>query len=76
MKELIELIAGKLVAQPEAVQISVADGEEGQVIELRVPQEDMGRVIGKNGKTAKAIRTVLSAAASKTDARVSLQIVE
>ena len=76
MKDLIELIAKKLVAQPDAVQVSVTDGEEGQVIELRVPQEDMGRVIGKSGKTAKAIRTVLSAAASKTDARVALQIVE
>ena len=76
MKDLIELIAQKLVTHPEDVQATVTVSEEGQVIELRVHPEDMGRVIGKSGKTAKAIRTVLSAASSKSDVRVSLQIVE
>lgn len=76
MKELVELIAKKLVLHPEDVQIRVIDGEEGQTIELRVNPEDMGRVIGKAGRTAKAIRALLSSAASKADAKVSLQIVE
>ena len=76
MKDLIELIARKLVTHPEDVQTTLTETEEGQVIALRVNPEDMGRVIGKSGKTAKAIRTVLSAASSKADTRVSLQIVE
>ena len=76
MKDLIELIAQKLVTHPEDVQATIIGSEDGQVIELRVNPEDMGRVIGKSGKTAKAIRTVLSAASSKSDVRVSLQIVE
>ncbi|HOE67087.1 MAG TPA: KH domain-containing protein [Candidatus Hydrogenedentes bacterium] len=76
MKDLVELIAKKLVEHPEDVQIRVIDGEEGQCLELRVNPEDMGRVIGRNGRTAKALRTVVGSAAIKTDARVSLQIVE
>lgn len=76
MKELIELIAKKLVQHPEDVQVRVIESEEGQVLELRVHEEDMGRVIGKSGKTAKAIRSMLSAAASKADVRATLQILE
>lgn len=76
MKDLIELIAKKLVEHPDDVQVSVVEGEEGQVIELRVHPDDMGRVIGKAGRTAKAIRTLLHSAASKADMRVTLQIVE
>ncbi len=76
MKELIELIAKKLVSHPEDVQVRLIEGEDGQCFELRVHADDMGKVIGKSGRTAKAIRTVLNAAASKQDARAVLQIVE
>ena len=76
MKDLVELIAKKLVAHPEDVQVRAIDGEEGQTLELRVHPEDMGRVIGKSGRTAKAIRTLLNSAASKANMRVTLQILE
>lgn len=76
MKELIELIAKKLVKFPDDVQVREIEGDDGLSYELRVNPEDMGKVIGKAGRTAKAIRTVLSAAGSKKDARVVLQIVE
>lgn len=76
MKELIELIVKKLVEHPEDVQVRLIDGDEGQCFELRVHPDDMGKVIGKGGRTAKAIRTVLNAAASKQNARAVLQIVE
>lgn len=76
MKELVELIAKKLVAHPEDVQVRVIDGEDGQVIELQVNPEDMGKVIGKEGRTAKAIRTLIGSAAAKSDVHVSLKIVE
>lgn len=76
MKELIELIAKKLVEHPEDVQVRVIEGEEEQSIELRVHPDDMGRVIGKAGRTAKAMRTLLHSAASKANQRVSLHILE
>ena len=76
MKELVELIAKKLVEHPEDVQVRVIDGDKGQAFELRVHPDDMGRVIGKGGRTAKAIRTLLATAATKADVRASLQIVE
>ena len=76
MKELIEFIAKKLVDHPEDVEVRAIDGDEGLLLELRVNPEDMGKVIGKAGRTAKAIRTVVSSAAAKADARVNLQIVE
>ena len=78
MKELVELIARKLVEHPDDVQVAALDGEEGQdsAIELRVHPDDMGRVIGKSGKTAKAMRTLVSSAASKAGVHVSLRIVE
>lgn len=76
MKELIEFIAKKLVDHPEDVQVRAIEDEEGQLLELRVNPEDMGKIIGKAGRTAKAIRTVVSSAAAKADARVNLQIVD
>jgi len=76
VKELIELIAKKLVEHPEDVQVRVIEGEEEQSIELRVHPDDMGRVIGKAGRTAKAMRTLLHSAASKANQRVTLHIVE
>ena len=76
MKDLVELIARKLVEHPEEVQVTAVDSEQGQTLELRVNPEDMGRVIGKAGKTAKAIRTLLNSAAAKANTRVILRIVE
>jgi len=76
VKELVELIAKKLVEHPEDVQVRVIEGDEEQSIELRVHQDDMGRVIGKAGRTAKAMRTLLHSAASKAEMRVTLHIVE
>jgi hypothetical protein len=76
VKELIELIAKKLVQHPEDVQVRVIETENGQSYELRVHSDDMGKVIGKSGRTAKAIRAVLNAAASKQNRRADLQIME
>ncbi|PCJ51244.1 MAG: hypothetical protein COA73_18035 [Candidatus Hydrogenedentota bacterium] len=76
MKELIELISKKLVEHPDDVEVRVIDGEEGQTYELRVHPDDMGRVIGKNGRVAKAVRTLLNSASAKQDVRVNLEIVE
>lgn len=76
LNELVEFIAKKLVAHPEDVNVRIIEGEEGQVVELRVNPEDMGKVIGKSGKTAKAMRSVLASATTKSDTRAVLQIVE
>lgn len=76
MKELVEFVAKKLVDHPEDVQVRSIENDEGQTIELRVHPEDMGKVIGKSGKTAKAIRTLLMSASTKENTRAVLQIIE
>lgn len=76
MQDLVEMIAKKLVEHPDDVQVSCVEDEEGQNFELRVHEDDMGRVIGRNGRTAKAMRTLLSAAAAKAETEVNLDIVE
>lgn len=76
MKDLIEFMAKKLVGHPEDVQVRQIEGEEQQIFELRVNPEDMGRVIGKSGRTAKALRTVVGSSAAKQDIEASLEIVE
>lgn len=76
VKDLIELISKKLVEHPEDVSVRVIESDEGQTFELRVHPDDMGRVIGKNGRVAKAVRTLLSSAAAKQRVRVTLDIVE
>ena len=76
MKELIELISKRLVEYPDDVQVSVIENEDGQVFELRVNPEDMGRVIGKNGRVAKAVRTLIGSAAAKANVRATLDIIE
>jgi len=76
MKDLVEQIAKVLVDRPEAVQINEIEGEQTSVIELRVAKEDLGKIIGKEGRTAKAIRTILGAAGSKLKKRVVLEIIE
>ena len=76
MKELIEQIAKAIDEKPEEVQVRGIEGEHAVVIELRVAKEDLGRVIGKQGRTAKSIRTILNAAASRTNRKVVLEIIE
>lgn len=74
MKELVEVIAKSLVDQPEQVVVTQTDTEEGVTLVLNVASEDMGKVIGKQGRIAKAIRTVVKAAASKDDTKVVVEI--
>jgi predicted RNA-binding protein YlqC (UPF0109 family) len=76
MKELIKYIAQSLVDNPEKVEVTEVLGEQTSVIELRVAKEDLGKVIGKQGRTAKAIRTILSAASAKIHKRSVLEIIE
>ena len=76
MKELIEYIAKALVDNPDQVQVSEIEGEKTSVIELAVAKEDLGKVIGKQGRTARAMRTILNAASTKVMKRSVLEIVE
>ncbi len=75
-KDLVEYIAKSLVDDPENVSVNIIEGEKSTILELRVSQEDIGKVIGKHGRIAKAVRTVLSAAASKSGKRVVLEILD
>ena len=76
MKELLEEIAKALVDNPEDVQVTEVEGEQTTVLELRVRNEDLGKVIGRQGRTARAIRTLLSAAGMKIRKRFVLEILE
>ena len=76
MKELIGYIAQALVDHPEQVNVSEVEGDQKDVLELKVAKEDIGKVIGKQGRTARAMRTILSAASAKTNKRTVLEIVE
>ncbi len=76
MKSLIELMAKSLVDRPEEVSVSEADGERTTVFGLRVAKTDIGKVIGKQGNTARAMRTILSAAGTKLGKRCVLEILE
>ena len=76
MKELVELIAKSLVDNPDKVKVSQLDGQQSSIIELEVAPEDMGKVIGKQGRNAQAIRIILGAAGMKLKKRVNLEIVE
>jgi predicted RNA-binding protein YlqC (UPF0109 family) len=75
MKELLEIIAKALVQYPDEVTVNEVDGEKSIILELRVASEDMGKVIGKQGRIAKAIRTVVKAAAIKENKRVVVEII-
>jgi len=75
MKELVEAIAKALVDHPESVEVNEVEGERSTILELKVAPEDMGKVIGKQGRIAKAIRTVVKAAATKDDKRVVVEII-
>jgi len=76
MKELIEYLAKTLVDKPDAVSVTELEGEQTSVIELRVAKEDLGKVIGKQGRTAGAMRTILGVASAKMKKRSVLEILE
>lgn len=76
MKDLIALIARALVDKPEEVMITAIEGNQATVLELKVAKEDLGKIIGKQGRTARSLRTILNAASAKERKRVVLEIVE
>ena len=76
LKELITYIAGALVDKPDEVQVTEVEGEQTTVLELRVARDDLGKVIGRQGRTARAMRTILGAASSKLKKRCVLEILE
>ena len=76
MKDLINYIAQALVDNPEEVSVTKVEGNQTSVIELKVAKEDLGKVIGKQGRTARAMRTILSAASAKIKKRTVLEIIE
>lgn len=76
LKELIEFVARALVDHPDQVEVAEISGEQTIVLELKVAKEDLGKVIGKQGRTVKAMRAILSAASSKVRKRADLEILE
>ena len=76
MKELVEMIAKALVDNPEQVTVTEVEGEQTTVLELRVAPSDLGKVIGRKGQTAKAIRTLIAAVSAKKGKRALLEILE
>ncbi|MFP5223715.1 MAG: KH domain-containing protein [Acidobacteriota bacterium] len=76
LKDLIEYVARSLVDNPDAVSVKEIEGEQTSVIELKVAKEDLGKVIGKQGRTARAMRTILGAASTKMRKRSVLEILE
>jgi predicted RNA-binding protein YlqC (UPF0109 family) len=76
MKDLVQYLAKSLVNDPSAVEVTETEREDTAIFELKVAKEDLGRVIGRQGRTAKSIRTLLNAAASKSNRKVVLEIVE
>ena len=76
MKELLEVIAKRLVEHPEQVVVTETNNERALVLELKVAPEDMGKVIGKQGRIAKSIRTVVKAASTKDDKKVVVEILQ
>jgi uncharacterized protein len=76
MKDLIKYIAEALVDNPDQVSVTEVEGNQTSVLELKVAKEDLGKVIGKQGRTARAMRTILSAASAKIKKRTVLEIIE
>ena len=76
MKDLVQYLAKSLVNNPEAVEVIETTGDDGSTLKIRVAKEDLGRIIGKQGRTAKSIRTLVNAAALRSNRRVVLEIVE
>jgi predicted RNA-binding protein YlqC (UPF0109 family) len=75
-KDLVEYIAKSLVDDPSGVEVNMIEGEKSTILELKVAEADIGKVIGKHGRIAKAVRTILSAAATKGGKRVVLEILD
>ena len=75
-KELVEFVVKSLVDAPDEVSVNVIEGEKSTILELKVAQEDVGKVIGKQGRIAKAIRTILSACATRDGKRATLEILD
>ena len=75
-KELVEFVVKSLVDVPEEVSVNVIEGEKSTILELKVAQEDVGKVIGKQGRIAKAIRTIISASATRDGRRATLEILD
>lgn len=75
-QELVSYVARSLVDEPDEVEVNIIEGEKSTILELRVAQSDIGKVIGKHGRIAKALRTILSAAATKTGKRIVLEILD
>jgi predicted RNA-binding protein YlqC (UPF0109 family) len=76
VKELVEMIAKALVDNPDKVQVTQLEGEQTSILELKVDPDDLGKVIGKQGRTARAIRVILGAAGMKLKRRYNLEIIE
>ena len=76
MKDLIKYIAQSIVDNPEQVKVEEVEGSHTSVLELKVAKEDIGKIIGKQGRTAQAMRTILNAASGKTKKRMVLEIIE
>lgn len=76
MKALVEYIAKSLVDRPDEVQVNEIEGEQTSVLELKVAKEDLGKVIGRQGRTARAMRTILGAASIRANKRIVLEIIE
>ena len=76
MKDLVLYLAKSLVNHPDEVEVKEIQGETAAILELRVAKDDLGRIIGKQGRTAKSIRTLLNAVASRTNRKVVLEIIE
>ena len=76
MKELVQYLAQSIVNQPDAVEVTETQDDNASVLELKVAQEDLGRVIGKQGRTAKSLRTILNAAAARHDRKIVLEILD
>jgi uncharacterized protein len=76
MKELVQFLARQLVNNPDAVDVKEVRGDTASVLELRVAKEDLGRVIGKQGRIVNSIRTILNAVAARTNRKVILEIIE
>lgn len=76
MKELVQYLARSIVDQPDEVEVTETQNDDASVFELKVAKEDLGRIIGKQGRTAKSLRTILTAAAARVDRKVVLEIVD
>ena len=75
-RELVEYIAKALVDEPDGVEVNMIEGEKSTILELKVAPDDVGKVIGKHGRIAKAVRTVLAAVSTRTGKRVVLEILD